>query len=41
MSAMCYYYGVEQVKRRPTIPVGMIASGKCAVPNEARMVIRR
>lgn len=26
MSAMCYYYGVEQVKRHPQMPVGMIAS---------------
>ena len=26
MSAMCYYFGVEQVKRHPSIPVGMMAS---------------
>ena len=26
MSAVCYYYGVEQATRRPGVPVGMISS---------------
>ena len=26
MSALCYYYGVEQATRDPSVPVGMIAS---------------
>ena len=25
-SAVCYYYGVEQVTRRPGIPLGMVSS---------------
>ena len=37
MSAVCYYFGVEQVERHPTMPVGLIASSWGGTAIEAWM----